>query len=188
MLGHLSDQELIRLLVRWNRSGFEATSMVVRRGDDSSTWNQAAQAWGTARAHWFALMTELGQEESWTASARARSRGRWRPTWPPGTAGAAAGCTPTRTCGRICRGPGRSCGARRNARARWWRLPAPGTVWIRSRAAGPRPARRRRPVRFQRTPELVHGVAVADPLMASAMRSAGVFSGRDKRAAAEEWP
>jgi hypothetical protein len=33
----------------------------------------------------------------------------------------------------------------------------------------------------------VHGVAVADALMASALRSAGIFSVKNKRAAAQKW-
>ncbi|MFD7909903.1 hypothetical protein ACFV30_04120 [Streptomyces sp. NPDC059752] len=202
VLGHLSDQELIRLLVRWNRflrevaelledawnrSGFEATSMVVRRGDDSSTWNQAAQAWGTARAHWFALMTELGQEEVLDRVC--------------------PGKVPRLMAADVAAWHRRSGGGLHPDTYVWADLPRPWEV-LRGESectrslveaacarhgvdpvaggwTAPRPTAEA--VRFQRMPELVHGVAVADPLMASAMRSAGVFSGRDKRAAAEEW-
>ncbi|GGS03846.1 hypothetical protein Snoj_08630 [Streptomyces nojiriensis] len=202
VLGHLSDQELIRLLVRWNRflrevaelledawnrSGFEATSMVVRRGDDSSTWNQAAQAWGTARAHWFALMTELGQEEVLNRVC--------------------PGKVPRLMAADVAAWHRRGGGGLHPDTYVWADLPRPWEVLrgekectrslveaacsrhgvdpVAGGWTAPRPTAEA--VRFRRTPELVHGVAVADPLMASAMRSAGVFSGRGKRAAAEEW-
>ncbi|MEU8702464.1 hypothetical protein AB0C61_33355 [Streptomyces sp. NPDC048680] len=74
----VSDEDLTQLLVRWNgfprqvadlledawnRYPLERETMIVHRGDDSSTWNQAAQAWNTARAHWFAILSALGQEK-----------------------------------------------------------------------------------------------------------------------------
>ncbi|MFG2489137.1 hypothetical protein ACGFSI_41185 [Streptomyces virginiae] len=202
VLGHLSDEELIRLLVRWNRflrevaelledawnrSGFEAASMVVRRGDDSSTWNQAAQAWSTARAHWFALMTELGQEEVLDRVC--------------------PGKVPRLMAADVAAWHRRSGGGLHPDTYVWADLPRPWEVLrgekectralveaacarhgvdpVSGGWTAPRPTAEAVP--FRRTPELVHGVAVADPLMASAMRSAGVFSGRGKRAAAEEW-
>ncbi|GGO01524.1 hypothetical protein GCM10010116_02870 [Microbispora rosea subsp. aerata] len=39
------------------------------------------------------------------------------------------------------------------------------------------PAPARRVAAFRRTPELVHGIAVADPVWASLLRRAGAFSG-----------
>ncbi|MFF4446140.1 hypothetical protein [Streptomyces sp. NPDC001502] len=202
VLGHLSDQELIRLLVRWNRflrevaelledawnrSGFEATSMVVRRGDDSSTWNQAAQAWGTARAHWFALMAELGQEEVLERVC--------------------PGKVPRLMAADVASWHRRRGGGLHPDTYVWADLPRPWEVLrgekectrplveaacarhgvdpVAGGWTAPRPTAEAVP--FRRTPELVHGVTVADPLMASALRSAGVFSGRGKRAAAEEW-
>ncbi|MDG4861308.1 hypothetical protein P8605_24555 [Streptomyces sp. T-3] len=202
VLGHLPDGELVRLLVRWNRflrevaelledawnrSGFEPASMIVRRGDDSSTWNQAAQAWSTARAHWFALMTELGQEEILDRVC--------------------PGKVPRLMAADVAYWHRRSGGGLHPDTYVWAELPRPWEVLRGEKecprsmveaacarhgvdpAAGgwtaPRPAAEA--VRFKRTPELVHGVAVADPLMASALRSAGVFSGQGKAAAAAEW-
>ncbi|MFF4145079.1 hypothetical protein ACFY0A_27590 [Streptomyces sp. NPDC001698] len=43
-----------------------------------------------------------------------------------------------------------------------------------------------RPVPFRATPELVHGVTVADPMLATLLRSAGIFSGKPPRPAAAE--
>ncbi|MGW0121403.1 hypothetical protein [Streptomyces sp. NPDC003327] len=202
VLGHLSDEELIRLLVRWNRflrevadlledawnrSGFEPASMVVRRGDDSSTWNQAAQAWSTARAHWFALLTELGREDLLDRVC--------------------PGKVPRLMAADVAYWHHRSGKGLHPDTYVWAELPRPWEVLrgekecprslveaacarhgvdpVAGGWTGPRPAAR--PEAFRRTPELVHGVAVADPLTASALRSAGVFSGKGKRAAAQEW-
>ncbi|MFI6565011.1 hypothetical protein [Streptomyces sp. NPDC050534] len=41
-------------------------------------------------------------------------------------------------------------------------------------------------VPFRATPELVHGVSVADPMLASVLRSAGFFSSKPLRPAAAE--
>ncbi|MFD7259194.1 hypothetical protein [Streptomyces sp. NPDC059874] len=202
VLGHLSDEELTRLLVRWNgflrsvaelledawnRSRIEPASMIVRRGDDSSTWNQAAQSWSTARAHWFALMTELGREDFLERVC--------------------PGKVPRLMAADVAYWHRRSGGGLHPDTYVWAELPRPWEVLrgekecprslveaackrngvdpVAGGWTAPRPAAQA--VRFSRTPELVHGVAVADPLMASALRSAGVFSGRGKRAAAEEW-
>ncbi|MFI0985629.1 hypothetical protein [Streptomyces exfoliatus] len=202
VLGHLSDDELVRLLVRWNRflrevaelledawnrSSIEAASMIVRRGDDSSTWNQAAQAWSTARAHWFALMTELGQQEVLDRVC--------------------PGKVPRLMAADVAYWHRRSGGGLHPDTYVWSDLPRPWEV-LRGEAECPRslvasvckrygvdpvaggwtaPRPTAEAVGFRRTPELVHGVAVADPLMASALRSAGVFSGKGQRAAAAEW-
>ncbi|MGV9263492.1 hypothetical protein ACWDRR_02370 [Kitasatospora sp. NPDC003701] len=202
VLAHLSDQDIERLLLRWNgvlrraadlladawdRKPLERDTMIVRRGNDSSTWNQAAQAWNTARAHWLALVTELGQEEILD---------RFCP-----------GKVPRLMAADVAYWHRVSGGGLHPDTYVWAELPLPWEVLRGERecprplveaacarhgvdpvAGGwtaPRPAAR--PVPFRRTPELVHGVAVADPLMAGAMRSAGIFSGKDKRAAAREW-
>ncbi|MFE3560203.1 hypothetical protein ACFXKW_35915 [Streptomyces sp. NPDC059193] len=202
VLGHLDDRSLGRLLVHWNgvlrevagvleeawnRCPLERGTMIVRRGKDSSTWNQAAQAWTTARNHWFALLTELGEDGILD---------RYCPGKVPRLMAADV------AYGHLRRGRGLHPDT-----FVWSELPLPWEV-LRGEAECPRSlveavcARHRvdpvatgwtaaRPaaqaVAFGATPELVHGVAVRDPLMASALRSAGVFSGRGKRAAAEEW-
>ncbi|MEV8532110.1 hypothetical protein [Streptomyces sp. NPDC051211] len=202
VLGHLSDEDLVRLLVRWNRflrevaelledawnrCRLERETMIVRPGNDSSTWNQAAQSWGTARAHWFALLTELGQEEILDRLC--------------------PGKVPRLMAADVAYWHRMSGGGLHPDTHVWAELPLPWEVLrgekdcprslveavcarhgvdpVAGGWTAPRPAAEA--VRFSRTPELVHGVAVADPLMASALRSAGVFSGRGKRAAAEEW-
>jgi hypothetical protein len=202
VLAHVSDQDLARLLVRWNgflrqaaglledawnRHPLERDTMIVRRGDDSSTWNQAAQAWNTARAHWFALLTELRQDEILDRMC--------------------PGKVPRLMAADVAYWHRMSGGGLHPDTYVWADLPLPWEVLrgekecprslveaacarhrvdpIAGAWTAPRPAAEA--VAFRRTPELVHGVAVADPLMASALRSAGVFSGKGKRAAAQEW-
>ncbi|MER5894416.1 hypothetical protein [Streptomyces sp. NPDC001876] len=202
VLGAVSDEDLTHLLVRWNgflrqvaelledawnRHPLERDTMIVRRGDDSSTWNQAAQAWNAARAHWFAILSELGQD------------GILDRVCP--------GKVPRLMAADVAYWHRMSGGGLHPDTYIWAELPLPWEV-LRGERECPRSlveevcARHRmdpvagawtapRPtveaVAFRRTPELVHGVAVRDPLMASALRSAGVFSGKGKRAAAREW-
>lgn len=47
----------------WNRSNINRETMIVRKGNDSSTWNQAAGAWNKARDSWMSLIYGLGMEE-----------------------------------------------------------------------------------------------------------------------------
>ncbi|AWL90800.1 hypothetical protein BF14_033770 [Streptomyces griseus] len=202
VLAQVSDQDLTQLLVRWNgflrqaaglledawnRHPLERDTMIVRRSDDSSTWNQAAQAWNTARAHWFALLTELGQGEILDRIC--------------------PGKVPRLMAADVAYWHRMSGGGLHPDTYVWADLPLPWEVLrgekdcprslveaacVRHRVdpiagawTAPRPAAEA--VVFRRTPELVHGVAVADPLMASALRSEGVFSGKGKRVAAQEW-
>lgn len=201
VLSHLSDDDLAQLLLRWNRvlrlvadlledawnrHPLAHATMIVRRGDDSSTWNQAAQAWNTARTHWFALVTEWGQEQTLDRVC--------------------PGKVPRLMAADVAYWHRRSGRGLHPDTYVWAELPLPWEV-LRGEKECPRSlvaeacARHRvdpeaggwttarptpRAVSFSRTPELVHGVAVHDPLMASAMRSAGVFSGKYRRAV-DEW-
>ncbi|MGW0984350.1 hypothetical protein ACWD33_26450 [Streptomyces xiamenensis] len=201
VLARVSDRDLTRLLARWNRCLHQTAglleevwerqpparhTMIVRRGDDSSTWNLAAQAWNTARAHWLALLTELGQEEILDRVC--------------------PGKVPRLMAGDVAYWHRAGGGGLHPDTAVWAELPLPWEVLRGERACprsrveaacarhgvdpvagawtAPRPAAEA--VSFRRTPELVHGVAVADPLMAGVLRSAGVFSGKRNRAAQEE--
>lgn len=202
VLERLSDEELNQLLTRWTRflrevaglledawerCPLERDTMIVRRGNDSSTWNQAAQAWNTARAHWLALLTELGRTDVLDRIC--------------------PGKVPRLMAADVAYWHRRSKGGLHPDTYVWAELPLPWEVLqgeeecprslveevcarhgvdpVAGAWTGPRPAAKA--VAFRRTPELVHGVAVADPLMASALRSAGIFSGKGKVAAAQEW-
>jgi hypothetical protein len=79
VLEHLSDSQKGTLLAKWTvelrqlaiamrevweKSSFSLATMIVKRGDDSSTWNALAGAWNRARAQWIALLFALGQEKA----------------------------------------------------------------------------------------------------------------------------
>jgi hypothetical protein len=46
----------------WERSDIKRKTMVVRRGNDSTTWNNTASAWNKARDNWIALLYAMGME------------------------------------------------------------------------------------------------------------------------------
>lgn len=152
--------------------------MVVRRGNDSTTWNVTAGAWNKLREGWFALMFDLGLLDAieqvcpgkvlrlmaadvafWHRS----SGGDLHPdtkVWkelprPWEVLSGTAECPKSLvevTCGRFGLDPVKS----------GWSAPRPG----------------RHVEKFTPTPELVHGVEVGSPLLASIFRKAGVFSGK----------
>jgi hypothetical protein len=54
-------QEIAELLDEvWKGSDFNRQSMVVKRGNDSTTWNNTAGAWNKARDNWMNLIYSLG--------------------------------------------------------------------------------------------------------------------------------
>ena len=74
----LSDEEKGRLLGRWfsvldqtasllretcERNTFKRDTMIVARGNDSSTWNQLANTWNKGRDAWFGLLEAMGCNE-----------------------------------------------------------------------------------------------------------------------------
>jgi hypothetical protein len=162
----------------WQSSEIDKATMVVRRGVDSSTWNALAGAYNAARAGWTACLHAAGLtaliEDAWPGKVMrvvAADLARWHQM---------------------------SGGGLHPDTAVWSRLPLPwevldGTVAC-SRADVEAACREQRVepersgwtaprthsgiARFQPTPELVHGIAVSDPLWAMALRRARVFSGK----------
>jgi hypothetical protein len=161
----------------WEANDF-ADDMVVRRGNDSTTWNVTAGAWNRLRDGWFALVYDLGMVDA-----------------------------VERMCpGKVLRLMAadvawwhrQSGGGLHQDTAVWKELPRPWAVVageadcpkalvdgvcvkhgldpVKSGWSAPRPGRAVEP--FTPTPELVHGVVVASPLLAAVLRRAGVFSGK----------
>lgn len=165
----------------WDHGGISVQTMIVRRGNDSSTWNLMAGAWNKLRDGWFALCHALGADQiierqcfGKVMRLMAADVAMWHK--------AAGGKTHTDT-------------------DVWAALPLPWKVlagedvctreqvermcqrfgidplksgWLARRGA-------RHVEAFAPTPELVHGVIVSSPQMARAMRKAGVFSGQSLR-------
>lgn len=157
--------------------------MVVRRGQDSSTWNACAGAWNKARQVWLACVTALGRQDALdafmpgkvmrlmaadVASWHRASGGDVDPdtrVWarlpkPWEVLFGAATCTRD-TVEAVCREEG---------------VDPFATGWSRPRALTAVES-------WRPTPETVHGVAVADPLLAGWLRRIGVFSGKHIRPA-----
>ncbi|NUR83172.1 MAG: hypothetical protein HOY71_03690 [Nonomuraea sp.] len=192
VLAHLSEQERGLLLGRWSavlrhsaellrarwRPDTDRTAMIVRRGDDSTTWNNLATAYNAARSGWLACLASLDALDLLDAACPGKAMrlmagdlAAWHRSTgggvDPNTAVWAALPLPwdvldgTATCTRAdiesaCRTAGL------DPVKYGWTAPAPKTgVAV-----------------FRPTPELVHGVTVADPVWAGLLRRAGVFSGR----------
>jgi len=152
--------------------------MVVRRGNDSTTWNVTAGAWNKLREGWFALMYDLGlldAVEQMCPGKVLRLMAADVAWWHRASGGDLHPDTKV-----------------------WKELPRPWEVLsgrekcskslvesvcrrhgldpVKSGWSAQRPGRHVE--KFTPTPELVHGVEVGSPLLASIFRKAGVFSGK----------
>lgn len=165
----------------WQKSGFDRSTMIVKRGDDSTTWNALAGAWNAARQGWLSTARALGLDneiEQMCFGKVMRLMAADVAAWHRASGGQLEPDTLV-----------------------WAELPAPWEVFS-GEAVCPRalvesvcrkhdvdaikkgwisPRGERRSVPFQPTPELVHGVAVSHPEIALALRKAGWFSGKYKR-------
>jgi hypothetical protein len=153
-------------------------TMVVRRGMDSSSWNIMAQAYNAARDGWIGCVAASG------------ALALLEPACP--------GKVMRLMAADLVRWHSSSGGDVDPATTVWGRLPLPWQVlqgthpctgadvreacaeagldaarsgWTAPRADGA-------PAEFRPTPDLVHGIAVADPAWAALLRRAGVFSGK----------
>jgi hypothetical protein len=201
VLGHISEEEkgcllgmwydvlfrIARLLHRtWERSNINRRSMVVRKGNDSSTWNVTAGAWNRAREGWIAVVYALGIDEILERQCPGKvlrlmaADVAW---WHTNSGGDLDPDTKV-----------------------WAELPLPWEVLsgeadcprslveeicrkhevdpVKKGWAAPRPGRSVQA--FRPTPELVHGVEVSSPELAGLLRRAGWFSARPGRAVAKD--
>jgi hypothetical protein len=164
----------------WQRNTFQRETMVVKPGDDSSTWNAAAGSWNKARDNWLNLLYALGMEfvleemcfgkvlRLMAADVVAWHRRADQPLDPNTQVWAAlplpwevfagtATCTRTQVataCQQANLDPEKS----------GWLAPRPHRV-----------------VAFRPTPELVHGVSVANPYLAAVLKRHRYFSGKPVR-------
>ncbi|AKF84657.1 hypothetical protein MFUL124B02_02495 [Myxococcus fulvus 124B02] len=190
---HLSDADKMELFVTWlavlhdladllrrtwERSLFDRSTMVVQRGDDSSTWNATAGAWNAARQGWLGLAHALGMHDTVDMMC--------------------LGKVMRLMASDVVRWHARSGGDLEPDTLIWAELPPPWEVLTgrqrctRSyvervcRKHGVDPEQKgwtshpgqRQAVPFSPTPELVHGVVVSHPQLASALKKAGWFSGK----------
>ena len=155
--------------------------MVVRRGNDSTTWNVTAGAWNKLRQGWFSLMYDLGMVDAVEQMC--------------------PGKVLRLMAADVAWWHRQSGGGLHEDTTVWKELPRPwevlsGTVTcpkslvdavcqkhglnpVKSGWSAARPGRHVE--RFTPTPELVHGVVVGSPLLAAVFRKAGVFSGKSAK-------
>lgn len=192
VLAKLSDEEKGMLVGTWtetlhmlsdllrdtyNSNSLDLTNMVVRRGNDSSTWNSAAGAWNKARDQWIKLLFDLKMDGliqlyfpgkvlrlmaadvvQWHSMGRGDGLHPDTKVWrelprPWEVFSGDAQCT-VQMIEDAC--------AKHGVRREGWALPHDD----------------KQATQYTPTPELVHGVAVTSPFLASLLKSAGAFSGK----------
>ncbi|MDA0638147.1 hypothetical protein OUY22_32470 [Nonomuraea sp. MCN248] len=192
VLARLPEEERGRLLGRWSavmrdsaellrerwRDDADKKNMIVRPGDDSTTWNTFAVAYNAARAGWLACLRSLnalglldaacpGKVMRLMAADLAGWHRREGGDVDPDTAVWAGLPLPW----EVLDGTARCTRADVEAACVAAGLDAAGSGWT-------APAPGRGVAVFRPTPELVHGVSVADPVWAALLRRSGVFGGR----------
>ena len=161
----------------WAQNSFQRETMIVKRGDDSSTWNSAAGSWNKARDNWINLLYALGMEfvlEEMCFGKALRLMAADVVAWhrsagqglDPNTQVWAALPLPwevflgTATCTR----------AQVASACEQAGLDPLKSGWLAPRPHGV--------VAFQPTPELVHGVSVTNPYLAAVLKRHRYFSGK----------
>ena len=194
VLKNLTDEEKGRLLGMWTETlhmlsdllrdtyqanNFDLQNMIVRRGNDSSTWNSAAGAWNKAREHWLKLLHDLKMEAlieyylpgkvlrlmaSDVVRWHSYSKGSlddalhpatkvWRDLPRPWEVFSGDEPCPRELVESVCE--------RHNVAKEGWSVPALDKT----------------ATQYTPTPELVHGVAVTSPFLAKLLNDSGAFSG-----------
>jgi hypothetical protein len=176
--------ELLRKV--WEKSEINQMTMVVRRGNDSTTWNNTANAWNKARTNWIAILHAMRMDEildSICPGKVLRLMAADVVAWHHRTGGhldldtavwnevplpweVVTGLTP---CSRmmiesICHKHG---------------VDPIKQGWIAPRTD-------KHIVQYQPTPELVHGISVSSPHLATALKKAGWFSGKNVHSLEED--
>lgn len=170
-----SAAELLREV--WDQSNINRETMVVRRGNDSTTWNVTAGAWNKLRSGWFSLLFSLGLDgwiESMCPGKVLRLMAADVAAWHRASGGDLHVDT-----GPWCDLPlpwevlgGQPCAKTRVLEiCEKWRVDPVKSGWV-------APPPDRKVARYSPTPELVHGVEVSSPQLAALLRSLGVFSGK----------
>ncbi|MCC9602262.1 hypothetical protein LOC67_17030 [Stieleria sp. JC731] len=170
-----SAAELLREV--WDQSNINRETMVVRRGNDSTTWNVTAGAWNKLRSGWFSLLFSLGLDlwiESMCPGKVLRLMAADVAAWHRASGGDLHADT-----GPWCDLPlpwevlrGQPCPKNRVLEiCTKWDVDPVKSGWV-------APPPDRKVARYAPTPELVHGVEVSSPQLAALLRSLGVFSGK----------
>jgi hypothetical protein len=193
VLGRLDDAQRGELLGRWfsvlerlavflrdlwQTNRFNRQTMIVRKGNDSTTWNATAGAWNRARDSWFALMEAMGMEAvisalcpGKTLRLMAADVAAWHRRSGGGLDADTFVWNELPLPWEVISGHAQCTRAQVEAICQRHGLDPAKSSWIAART-GPMPQP------FSPTPELVHGVTVAHPGLATILRKMGVFSGK----------
>ena len=169
----------------WDANTFRRDSMVVKRGDDSSTWNNTASAWNKARDNWMNLIYAMGADfvldemcfgkimrlmaadvVAWhrmTGNKLDPNTIVWNEVPMPWEVFSGNVICTKETVIDACRKAG---------------LDAEKSGWIAPRPHGI--------VEFKPTPELVHGVTVFNPFLATVLKKHKYFSGKNAKLVSPE--
>lgn len=174
-------QEIATLLDEvWKASNINRETMVVKRGNDSTTWNNTAGAWNKARDNWMNLIYALGMDyilDEICFGKVLRLMAADVVYWHVATGGKLDPNTNVwnklplpwevfqgkSTCNKelvitYCKEAG---------------IDAEKTGWIAPRVHGV--------AMFKPTPELVHGVVVSNPFLATVLKRHKYFSGKNAK-------
>ena len=156
-------------------------SMIVRRGMDSSTWNTMAQAYNAARAGWLNCAAASGAGsllEPFCPGKVMRLMAADLAYWHQSSGGDVDPDTKVWAFlpmpWDVISGAARCTRADVEAACREHGVDPAARGWTAPRAKGA-------VAEFAPTPELVHGVEIADPAWAALLRRAGMFSGKSVR-------
>jgi hypothetical protein len=157
-------------------------TMIVRRGMDSSTWNIMAQAYNAGRAAWLGCVAAAGALELLEPACPGkvmRLMAADLAWWHRGSGGDVDPNTAVWARlplpWQVLQGTHPCTGADVRAACAEAGLDAAAAGWLAPLADGA-------PAQFTPTPDLVHGIAVADPAWAAVLRRAGAFSGKTIKA------
>ena len=188
VLKHLTPEQKGRLLGMWFNelqsigdflhtlqveNNIDIGTMVVHRGQDSTSWNASAGAWNKVRSEWFDILFSMGAHQileqfcpGKVLRLMAADVVRWSSSLHPDTYVWKELPAPW----KVLRGEVPCTRAMVLAACEKHKVPSGG--WCDARP--PKNA-----VNFTVTPELVHGVTVTSPDLAKVLRNAGVFSGKN---------
>lgn len=159
--------------------GIDLQSLIVRRGNDSSTWNEAAGAYNKARDGWINTLYALGMEDALEAFVPGKSLRLMAADVAYGHRVYGEGLDPNT--------------------AVFNELPKPWDVMLHEACctrsmveaacnkhgvkAGWLTPKTKSVAKYTPTPELVHGVIVSSPELAATLKAVGYFGGPSKRPA-----
>jgi len=171
-------QELSGLLRKlWEENNIDRDTMIVKRGNDSSGWNNAAGAWNKARDAWMNMIHAMGVDfvlDNMCFGKVMRLMAADLVAWHDW---AGNGLDPNTQVWKKLPLPwevfeGKAVCTRKKVKLACHRagIDAETSGWIAPRPHGV--------VEFNPTPELVHGVSVENPFLAKVLKKNGYFSGK----------